>query len=45
MINNIDSDDPKISPEGFASEASEMFRSGPTQEQAISGTRVIEEVV
>ena len=45
IINNIDSDDPKISPEGWASEASEMLRRMPQQEQRGSGRRVIEEVV
>lgn len=45
IINNIDSDDPKISPEGWANEASEMLRQMPQQEQRVSGRRVIEEAV
>ena len=45
MINNIDSDDPNISPEEWSASTSQMLRNAPQQDQMVSGTRVIEEVM
>ena len=45
MVNNIDSDDPQISPENWAASTAQMLRDTSQQDQMVSGTRVIEEVM
>ena len=45
MVNNIDSDDPQISPENWAASTAQMLRDMPQQPETVTGTRVIEEVV
>ena len=45
MINNIDSDDPKISPEEWTASTAQMLRDTPQEDQMVTGTRVVEEVV